>query len=196
MFLGKYKHKIVLVTPVAYLLRNGNIDLAKVKASTMEIGPINRIKNVAQYNYFNKVCNLLIKYKDEFIVRIENPRLNIYTDNVKLLESLAKIDENNVKFIVLPNNSNPTLEVGKVILKKINYDFKVYVASTKRNHTSFIEWSKNNSKIRMPRRCATDLSRDYSWGGSYFYVKDDKTLTMVKMFLGSDISKIEHVIKA
>jgi histidyl-tRNA synthetase len=195
LFLNKYKHKLVLVTPFAHVLRNKDIDTAKSKVEdSYYYSRIN--SSVAQLKYFYKVCNVLKKYKEEYNVRIENPRVSIYTDNTNLINQLVKIDENNVKFVVVPNNENPELTQGSVLVKRLNYDFKVHVAATRTNHNNFVEWSKNNPKIRMTRRCSVDLSRDRSWGGSYFYVKDEKTLTMVKMFLGSDISRVESVIKA
>jgi hypothetical protein len=196
LFSGKYKYKLVLVTPVAYLLRSKNFDLAKNKVVDMEYNLWSRIKNLDQQNYFIAVCNTLKKYQNEFDIRVENPRVSVYTNNTKLVEELSNIDSDNVKFIVMPNNKNPSIESGSVLVKRLDFNFKVHVAATRINHVNFVEWSKNNPKIRMPRRCSVDLSRDRSWGGSYFYVKDDKTLTMVKMFLGSDIGRVETVIKA
>ena len=69
------------------------------------------------------------------------------------------------------------------------------MGSAKQNLSSFVNWSKNNPKVRLPKRAQKDLVKDYSPGGSYFYVKDAKSLTMVKMFLGSYISKVETVVR-
>ena len=59
----------------------------------------------------------------------------------------------------------------------------------------YFEWCENNPKIRLPKRARRDLSKDSNPGGGFFYVKDDKSLTLVKMFLGRTITKVETVIK-
>ena len=186
----------MLVSPIAYFLRDLKIDSAKNKASMLEIGSSARVKSKEQILYFNKVCDLLKKYTDEFTLRVENPRLNLYSNNVELIEKLSKIDEYNVKFVAMPNSTHPELVAGSIIVKRLDFDYKVSIAATRNNHSNFVEWAKNNPKIRMPKKCLSDLSKDRSWGGGYFYVKDAKTLTMVKMFLGSIISKVETVVKA
>ena len=40
------------------------------------------------------------------------------------------------------------------------------------------------------------LQLDSSWGGAHFYARDDKALTMARMFLGEGIGRIDRVIKA
>jgi hypothetical protein len=47
----------------------------------------------------------------------------------------------------------------------------------------------------MPKRAKRDLSRNSNTGGGFFYVKDEKVLTMVKMFLGRTITKVETVVQ-
>jgi hypothetical protein len=196
LFLGKYKHKIVLVTPVASWFRTGDMQTIKSKISIVNTNISSKLKADNLKKYAVDVCDLLIAYQDQYSVRVENPRLSIYTNDVIFLEKLAKLDETFVKFVVVPNNKNPEVIQGVVLVKNLDFDFKVHVGTSRTNHSNFVEWSKNNAKIRMPKRCCRDLQRDRSWGGSYFYVKDPKTLTMVKMFLGADISKVETVVKA
>lgn len=196
LFLGKYKHKIVLVTPIASWFRDGDIKTIKSKISATNIDASSKLKTENMKKYAGNVCSLLIAYQDQYAIRVENPRLSIYTNDVMFLEKLAKLDETFVKFVVVPNNKHPEIIQGVVLVKSLDFDFKVHVGASRTNHSNFVEWSKNNVKIRMPKRCCTDLQRDRSWGGSYFYVKDPKTLTMVKMFLGADISRVENVVKA
>lgn len=196
LFLGKYKNKVVLLTPLAYYLRDLKIDLAKIRTSELEPGPKTKIKSKDQAVYFGRVCDILKKYSNDFSLRVESPRLNIYTNNSELIEKLCKLDEQQVKFVAFPNENYPELIAGSVIVKRLDFGFKVHLGPTKTENIAFIKWTENNPKIKMPKRCSADLSRSKSWGGSYFYVKDEKTLTMVRMFLGSNISKVETVVKA
>jgi hypothetical protein len=68
------------------------------------------------------------------------------------------------------------------------------MGKTRNSYASFISWTENNSKVKMTNNAIRDLGRDRSWGGCYFYVKDEKCLTMVKMFLGSEIGRIDRII--
>jgi hypothetical protein len=93
-------------------------------------------------------------------------------------------------------NSESKLESRTVLVKKLDFDYKVTLGATRQNYVSFVSWCTDNAKIRLPKRAAKDLSKDYSPGGGFFYVKDDKSLIMVKMFLGRTITKVENVVQA
>jgi hypothetical protein len=195
LFANKYKYKIVLVCPVAGWFRGNKLDFVLEKLNEGNFPPWVKIKTKEDLNYcFNlqKVMSSLVDYE----LRIESPFINLYTNTPGNLEKLSVIDENRVKFICLPNKQGPTLEENSVIVKKLDYKYRAHVGSTRQNHLSFVQWCDGNSKIRLTKRAKKDLSKNFSWGGSYFYIKDDKTLTMVRMFLGNLISKIETVIKA
>ena len=88
------------------------------------------------------------------------------------------------------------LMIYSSILLLLDFGFKITMGSARQNLSSFVQWSKDNPKVRLPKRAKHDLSKDYSHGGSHFYVKDEKSLTLVKMFLGSYITKIETVIRS
>jgi hypothetical protein len=93
-------------------------------------------------------------------------------------------------------DSEHLLDYNTIILKRINYDFRVTMGNCPNTVINFVQWCENNSKVQLTVRAKKELSQQRSWGGSHFYVKDDKSLTMVKMFLGSYISKIERVVKS
>ena len=199
LFLKKYKYKIVMVSPLSGLFRKKDLDsVAKtLNASTMKDfnKSFIKVKSEEDIKYAAKVCNILAKSED-FSCRIESPFINIYSNSTSFVEELCNIDDQKIKFVCLPNKNNPELFQGSIIVKKIDFGYKVSMGTCKKNYSNFIEWSQQSNKIKLTKRCIRDLSKDRSWGGSYFYVKDDKTLTMVKVFLGSDISKIDNVIKA
>ncbi len=190
---------MALVCPTAYWFRGGNIDNAKTKLSGLTQGhktpPWLKIKDVADIEFCNQVCKTL-ENMTNFSIRVEQPILNIYTNDPKHLEELVNIDENRIKYICIPNKINPSPRSNSVILKKLDYDYKVFLGKTTSNYSNFVNWAEKNTNIRLTKRTKKDLSRPMSWGGSYFYVRGDKNLTAVKLFIGSSISKIEQVIKA
>jgi hypothetical protein len=70
------------------------------------------------------------------------------------------------------------------------------LGKTTQEHSAFIQWAENNAKLKLTKTCKRELARDYSWGGTYFYVTGENNLLMTKMHLGGSINKVERIIKA
>ena len=190
LFANKYKYKIVLVCPIAGWFRGNKLDYVLEKLKNTESAPEWMI-----IEYCFKLRDLMSTLGD-YELRIESPRINLYTNDSTTIEKLASLDDQRVKFICLPNRTSPVLEKDNVIVKTLDYKYKIHIGATRQDYQSFLNWSDGNDKLRLTKRIKKDLGKGFSWGGGYFYVKDDKTLTMVRMFLGSVISRIETVIKA
>lgn len=195
LFANKYKYKIVLVCPVAGWFRGNKLDFVLEKLNEGVFPPWVKIKTQADVDYCFALQQLMTTLSD-YELRIESPRINFYTNTSANIEKLAALDEDRIKFICLPNKTSPNLEENTVIVKTLDYNYKIHLSATKQDYQSFLNWCDGNDKLRLPARVKKDLGRRNSWGGGYFYVKDDKTLTMVRMFLGAVISKVETVIKA
>jgi hypothetical protein len=199
LFLNKYPYKVSLVCVGASWFRNNDLDFVKARLDLLKQGEPTPVwykpKSPKDEEFCFKLYDQLITMKD-YTIRIEHPIINFYTASTDQVERLSSIDESRVKYVSIPNKNNPSLAVNSVIVKKLDFDYKVFLGRTRQSHINFIEWAKNNKKIRLTPTAKKDLSKPRSWGGSYFYVKDDKTMTMVKMFLSGDIAKIEQVIKA
>jgi hypothetical protein len=187
----------VLVNKGAFWFRGNNLDYVEQRLennSSLLTWEKELTKTDREYN---QKLLLLFRQCDDYDLRIENPLLSFYTNNEKDISKLAKIDIFKVKYVVMPDaNSQQSLNKNTVIVKKLDFDFKVSMGRTTQEFISFINWCEDNPKIRMPKRVKHDLSKSYSWGGGHFYVKDEKTLLMVKMFVGSWINKVEQVVKA
>lgn len=199
LFNGKYKYKIVLLSKTASWFR-GN-DLASVKKNLTNVGSsphvwVNKLTQ-SDLDYALKL-QIALSSMSDFIIRVESPYINFYTNNSTDIEKLAKIDNISVKYVCLPQpGSEVLLDNKKVLVKNLNYDYKITMGRTRQNHSSFVNWCKGKEdRVRLTKSASKYLSKDSSWGGYYFYVKDDKTLTMVKMFLGEGINLVESVVKA
>lgn len=199
LFMNKYSYKVVLVCPAASWFRGNDLDLVTLRLDEVKkngkMPPWLKIKSPDDLKNCFDVCKALKGFSD-YQIRIEHPLINFYTNNESSVEKLSALDPDRVKYVSRPNKSNPTLTEGTVIVKNLDFDFKIYLGRTRKSHLEFVEWAKNNKKIRLTKRVIEDLSRSSSWGGGYFYVKGESNLTMVKMFVGTEISKIEAVIKA
>ena len=199
LFLGKYQYKVVLVCPAATLLRGGDIDGAIKELAKFTWGDRNtwqwqsRLKSPDDIDYCKALCLDLKKLQD-FVVRIESPTVNIYTNNLKDVNLLTKKYQDHIKYISKPSEDTVLTE-GTVVMTKMDFDFRVTMGATRQEYTSFIDWAENNAKIKLTKSCKRDLTRSRSWGGTHFYVTGENNLLLVKMHLGSTLSKVERIIK-
>lgn len=199
LYLNRYQYKIALICPAANWFRGNDIDAVSAKLDDVKKGgycpPWLKFKSVGDQKYCIDICKVLKNFTD-YNMRVEQPLLNIYTNDKSQIEKLANIDADRIKYICIPNEKLPSLRENTVIVKKLDYDFKVFVGRTRKSHLDFLNWCSKNKNIKLTSRLKDDLSRSNSYGGGYFYVKGENTLTMVKMFVGSEISRIENIVKA
>lgn len=194
LFTGKYKYKIVLVSKAAGWFRGAKLDNVKQNIANVDLIWSKKL-NADDRTYALDLATAMSTMSD-YVIRVESPYINFYTNNEKDIETIAKINALGVKYISLPAaGSESSLDDNKIIVKNLDFDYRVTMGRTRQNHFSFVEWCKDKDKIKLTKRAASQLSKDASWGGYYFYVKDDKTMTMVKMFVGGAIQAIERCVK-
>jgi hypothetical protein len=151
------------------------------------------IKNYNDRLYGIDVAKLLINQKD-LDIRVENPWISIYTNDRKLINQLAKINESHVKYIAEPD-VNTQLAEGTVVMPKMDYDYRITMGKTVQPNYSFIEWAEKSPKCKLTKSCIRDLQKPRSWGGTHFYITGDNNLLLAKMHLGGSVSKVERIVK-
>jgi len=197
LFLGTYQYKVVLVCPAATLLRGGDIEGALKQLNDWKYNGNNtwqwqnRIKSPDELEFSKSLCLDLKKLQD-FVIRVESPSVNFYTNNEKDVKLLEKKYKEHIKYISKPET---TLEEGFIIMPKMDFEFKVTMGATKQEYTAFINWAETNSKVKLTKSCERDLSRTRSWGGTHFYITGENNLLLAKMHLGSTISKVQRILK-
>lgn len=198
IFNKKYKYKIVVVMKGCGWFR-GN-DLENVRKNVESFVPGNQVSwsqklTTEDVNFIKKFYNVLKKSTD-YEVRIESPLLSLYTNTESTIESIASINPDLVKYVSFPKpGSEEILEKSGVITKRLDFGYKVTMGRTRKSFVDFLSWANGMNKVRLTKRTIKELGKEHSWGGYYFYVKDEKTLTMVKIFLGNYIQTVEKVIK-
>ncbi len=194
LFRGKYKYKIVFTSGVAGWFRSNNADSILDHYENNDYY-YSRKASPNDKTHAKKLGELL-KTIDSWAVRVETPFVSLYLDTENDLEKVVQSCKNRVKYVEIPDpKSQNLLAEGTVLVKKLDYKFKVSLGASNQNHSNFVQWCENNPKIRMPKRAKRDLNKDNNSGGGFFYVKDEKVLTMVKMFLGRTITKVETVVQ-
>jgi hypothetical protein len=199
LFLGTYQYKVVLICPVASLMRGGDFDGAS-KALDGWNGTDkhawswqSRIKSTDDLEYCKLLIKDLKKLKD-FDIRIEQPSVNIYTNNIKDVDFLAKKYANTIKYISKPA-VGAELEEDSIFMPKMDFDYKITMGATRQEYTAFVDWASVNAKVKLTKSCIRDLTKNRSWGGTHFYITGNNNLLLAKMHLGSSISKVQRIIK-
>jgi hypothetical protein len=192
LFNDKHRYKIVLISSFSYLFRwySSSLDevLTRIKFSIEHDGNSDKQD---QYHFSEKLIAVL-KTTEEYDMRVESPWISVYSNDSKFIKAISDINADFVKYVSMFNV--PNAEKNTVYLKKIDHQFMVYLNRITDPQDSFVSWCEDNSKIKIGKRCLLNLSRGLISGcGEYFYVKDSKSLTMVRMFLGGKISKIINV---
>jgi hypothetical protein len=113
--------------------------------------------------------------------------------NVDKLIKLAPADK--VKYVSVPPANNPLIE-NTIITTKLDFDYRITLGKTTREHSAFVSWAENNKKLRLTKSCIKDLHKNRSWGGTYFYITGDNNLLMAKMHLGEAINRVDRIIKS
>ncbi len=197
-FNNKYKYKIVLVAKAAGWFRG--CDFEKVTEGLRSQSDANTsqwsIKLTADEQHYTLSLLTTFKKLTDYELRVESPFISFYTNTASNIEKIAKLDSERVKYVCLPaDGTESMLDQGKIIVKNLDFEYKVTMGRTRQNFSNFVQWCEGKDKIRMPKRAIADLNKNNCWGGSHFYVKDEKTLTMVKMFVGGCIHSVESVTK-
>jgi len=141
----------------------------------------------------------------ELQIRVEGNHFNIYCKDRLLLNQLSKElskwttalcePANDLEFNYLENTTK------KVICNHIpfkTYCYKVYLKSTAplNVRNSFESWIQHyEGKIKVPRHTKEWFVKGSGWGWiPTVYVKDPATLSMVGLFLGNNVQKVEEFI--
>jgi hypothetical protein len=199
LFLGKYQYKIALVCSSATLFRGGDIDNAVMELAKIDLRApehfsywSTRIKSSEDLEYVRSLCSDFKKITD-YDLRVEQPIINIYTNDIKTVKMFEKKYCDNIKFISKPATDG-VLTSDTIIMNKMNFDYRITMGATKQEYSTFVEWAENHPKIKLTKSCIRDLHRGRSWGGTHFYVSGDNNLLMTKMHLGGTISKVQRII--
>ena len=195
LFKGTYQYKIVLVCSCAQWFRSGDMDatlasLNSLTSSDKKSGYTYGPRTQEDLDYAFLLQKQLKKLKD-IEIRVESPWVTIYSNSKSDVDSLVKIDPMRVKYVSIPET---TLEKDTIVMPKMDYEFRITMGKTTKEHSSFIEWAETNNKVKLTKSCKKDLSKDRSWGGTYFYITGEKNLLLARMHLGGSINKIERII--
>ena len=144
----------------------------------------------------------------EIQIRVQGSTFNIYCKDAALFQEMISSlatwtyeihrPANDVEHQFLDNSTKVVL-CNHLPFKQ--YSFKVYIKSTTPASVrdNFKSWITHyDSKIRTPNHTVKWFDKGSGWGIGFYdpiiYVKDQSTLIMIGLFLGSNIQKVEEFI--
>lgn len=201
VFFKKYIYKVSISLPIASVFRGGNLlqieknieeKRLQLSKSSLEIK-----SHFFKYHHFNYslndieraklLLNTLGELTEGYVLRVERCSLNVYFNNKSYINLIRKIA--NVVEVWEPLNDNVATYLLRnpksIVSNKSDYKYKVTVKPLTTLGEDFKKWAKQLPKIKL-------ASKNYQWTG-HFYVVDDKTLSLCRIYLGNSIQKVEEI---
>lgn len=144
------------------------------------------------------IYNSLQMYTDHRIRAEYSYSLTVYTNIEELVNRLEKTVKYSVKEIWRPRKGMVeflTSNIETAVIKTpMPYEFRVYFKGGTVD-SSFALWlEKNTDKSRVGSSTLATIARGGYVSGNYFYIKNEKVLTMIRMLVGHNIRKVERLV--
>ena len=211
---GKYLYKATFVNTLAFCFasfRNSKSDkLSGVKLiisdlqlqydlnKAMEVDLWRTSKSVSVTEFLEaKQMLKLLENSSDWRIRVELGRhLTVYTSNETLIDELSK--DCGAREIYKPEEGTENfllLNIDTAIVNKPpEYEYRVYLKGNEID-PNFAKWFEaNRDKSRIGEWTLKNIQSGYYTGGNYFYIKNDKVLTMIRMIIGHNIRHVEKLI--
>ena len=143
-------------------------------------------------------------------IRTEGSKFNLFCKDTEILENISRDLENWITRINGPVNQEEydyLMQTGRrrVICDQLPknglFRYRVYLKPkwSAEERVKFYNWAKSSNNFHIPQGAESWLlgmppANKWSHPNPFIYVKDEKSLTMVNLFAGSNIRKIEEFV--
>lgn len=204
LFYDRYVNKISIYYDLAEDFRNSEIEnlqitfdsykltLENSKGEPVNIGRWHK-RPLTQDNLAVGIRLVdILRANPDFSIRVEGRILSIYSNDDSVIDSISKISGVSIRYMSMPANSkikdfllkNPK----KIISKEYTHKYKVTVNPLRDQEENFREWAKKLPKIKLN-------SKSLRRSDGYFYVEDEKTLGLCRLFLSNRIRRIDELVR-
>ena len=207
-FYNKYLYKLVMLVPGAHIVQDNLKNPEPDTTIRARIAQYNKYRQAARYfneNYKNKnssrftlaqedqitqYIKFVSHHRDKLLLRYEMPCLSVYSNDLKLLQTLAKEDKKHLISIHGPENdqAKQALARGEIITKRISeYNLKIFLKEltdiSVEEKQSIISCLDNmGDVVKLPKHCRKSLESQFRWmAASYFYTRDDGIITLLNL---------------
>ena len=209
LFYDLYAYKLVLKNSLAPIFRSKNLSHARQVLDNMQTDyeEQNVLKwkrvlksSIISYDHFSDakiLLNLFSKANDDYRIRVEYSNMCVYSNDISWLNTIAsKINSKHLRELWEPDSKYlADLQTKNTIIIEGNLPYEYKVTLGPRGNPQFAEWARNNKdKIKAGNIFLSELEHNGYVNGMYFYVRDEKILTLVKMILGHCIRRIDKIV--
>ena len=168
-----------------------------------KITDIEKYAVIEQLQYFMDLKNA---NNDAIKIRIEDPAITIYSDDLNLLYKIAAdMNPERLREVHTPANdyAAEALNRGEIIIKKpMEFEYKIMLKetmmdqSTKHNILDYLYNLDKNDEVCLTKSLVKNLRGDFTYfQGGYFYAKDEQTVTFIGLICPGIISGIFKLTK-
>ena len=127
----------------------------------------------------------------DYMLRCEGMRLGIYANDIKWIRRIGK-KLNDVPWLWEPKNIQAEANVIYVD-EPFPYEYKVFLNGTA--DPRFYDWCiKNKDKVRVGDGLLRNFKNSTDLRGKYLYCKNEKNLTLIRMFLHDNIIRLDKIV--
>jgi hypothetical protein len=209
LFYGKYAYKVVIRNDLASIFSSHQgINYAKDVLDKMQLAldlhqelTVRKWRGEIKISTFEferaKAIYRALQTYPNYRIRADYS-LTIFTNTVELVNALEDTIGHGVREVYRPREGvkeflNTNIETA-IVKTEMPYEFRVYFNGN-RVDPNFANWLKTNTdKSRVGTVTLRNIEDGYYTNGNYFYVKNEKVLTIVRMFLGHNIRKVERLV--
>ena len=208
-FYNKWVYKVSLLIPGVSIMRINSIEkLINFDKEEMPEGNGYRqsslIKAYSNKSYISKLaCILNLTQKDSYAKRIESNRIDIYTNDKSICDSIEKELADKIVYISVPdNNQLDILNTGLIPVQKLPhgwYKYKVYLLPHKLKNdiqakNNYLSWLNQQSpKILISEKVKKwFIDTNWNWDRRYIYVQDEHTLLLLKLRSSESMGRVHE----
>lgn len=200
LFYDEYPYKLVVRNSLGHIFRDKNLKNARDELDILQLqyekGESLRRGSYRIFTYdiptFKeaKILYRLLKNVNEYKLRVENPRLQIYSHSLSFLQNISKKVRHPEELWMpeVPLDKNTIL-----VNKPMPYNIKVTIQNLNVS-TSLAKWIRSNPKLaKAGPVCLSEIEKDGYTNGYYFYVRDEKVLSIVSLMVGNNF-RVDKIV--
>jgi hypothetical protein len=212
LFYGKYIYRVEMYFPHCHYFRNKNFNYAREALDSMqkqyeENGQItepfvfrNYSKSVSISNFHDlkRFYNVLKDTNAQYLMRIESPYVNVYSNDLELVNLLTSNFSKRTTSVHQPKNETHKqllLKDKNIIFTKSpsNYEYKLDLRVTDpEKFEHFISYCKDKDSCSTPS--GVSINSWYRTSQRTLYLKNKKSLSFISLFDGFVIQKIYKLV--
>ena len=212
---GKYLYKLVLPSTLAYAFRTSNQRTKTLSYAKSVLDEINGLyernqplvrqlyrtkQTISEFEFLDAmdIYSLLVHTTNDYRIRCERNTLSIATNDLGLVDNVTKkIRTAGIEFWKPQPEMLKFLSLKHDVVlvdNKPDLEFKVYL-NNKKCDPSFAAWLEaNDDKSKVGHYTLGNIKHSMYNGNAYFYVRDEKVLLMVQMYISKNIRRIEKLV--